>query len=244
MTRGKLRHRRLLALVAVTGFLASCAPSTGSSSPAASGTSSPTASQGSPSAVTGEEFTVQIWADNWMAVYVNGSKVGEDSVAITTERSFNAETFTFTASYPFVVGIEAKDFMETDSGLEYIGTSRQQMGDGGVIAQVLDSSGTVVAATSDQATSFVVQRAPLNPTCEKDSDPDTTCQHESLALPADWSSPGFDDSGWVQATEWSAAQVGPKDGYDSISWAPSAALVWGTDLHIDNTVLLRLAVTG
>ena len=185
MTRGSLRHRRLLALLAVTGFLASCAPSTGSSTPAASGTSSPTASQGSPSAVMGEEFTVHIWADNWMAVYVNGSKVGEDSVAITTERSFNAETFTFTASYPFVVGIEAKDFMETDSGLEYIGTSRQQMGDGGVIAQVLNSSGTVVAATSEQATSLVVQRAPLNPTCEKDADPDTTCQHESIAVPAE-----------------------------------------------------------
>ena len=37
-------------------------------------------------------FTVEVWADNWAAVYANGELVGEDSVPITTERSFNAET--------------------------------------------------------------------------------------------------------------------------------------------------------
>tara|TARA_R110002073_G_scaffold336577_1_gene536010 strand:+ start:99648 stop:99929 length:282 start_codon:yes stop_codon:yes gene_type:complete len=41
--------------------------------------------------------TAEIWVDNWFALYVNGEKVLEDSVAITTERSFNAETFTITA---------------------------------------------------------------------------------------------------------------------------------------------------
>ena len=45
-----------------------------------------------------------------MAVYVDGQLVGDDSVPITTERSFNAETFTFEATYPFTVAIEAKDF--------------------------------------------------------------------------------------------------------------------------------------
>ena len=34
----------------------------------------------------------EIWADNWFEMYVNGKKVLEDSVPITTERSFNAET--------------------------------------------------------------------------------------------------------------------------------------------------------
>ena len=33
--------------------------------------------------------------------------------------------------------------------------------------------------------------------------------------------------------------VGPKDGYDAIDWDGSATLIWGTDLEIDNTVLLR-----
>ena len=61
-------------------------------------------------------FRVEVWADNWMAVYVDGVLIGEDSVPITTERSFNAETFTFEATYPFTIAIEAKDFKETDSG--------------------------------------------------------------------------------------------------------------------------------
>ena len=37
-------------------------------------------------------FTAEIWADNWFAMYVNGKKVGEDSVPFATEKSFNSET--------------------------------------------------------------------------------------------------------------------------------------------------------
>ena len=40
-------------------------------------------------------------------MYVNGELVGEDSVTITTERSFNAETITFDATYPLTIAIEA-----------------------------------------------------------------------------------------------------------------------------------------
>jgi hypothetical protein len=64
---------------------------------------------------------------------INGAQVAQDSVAITTERSFNAECFTFEAERPFVVGVVAKDFKENDTGLEYIGTGRQQMRDGGLV---------------------------------------------------------------------------------------------------------------
>ena len=84
------------------------------------------------------EFVAEVWADNWFALYVNGELVGEDSTPITTERSFNAETITFTATYPLTIAIEAKDFKETDSGIEYIGERNQQMGDGGLIAQIKD----------------------------------------------------------------------------------------------------------
>ena len=69
-------------------------------------------------------FRLEVWADNWFAVYVDGELIGEDSVPITTERSFNAETFTFEATYPFTIAIEAKDFKETDSGIEYIGEAQ------------------------------------------------------------------------------------------------------------------------
>lgn len=188
-------------------------------------------------------YEVEVWADNWMAVYVDGVLIGEDSVSITTERSFNAETFAFDATAPFVLGIEAKDFKETDSGIEYIGANNQQMGDGGLIAQVTNlSTGEVVAVTDASWRSLVVHRAPLNKDCERDADPDATCEFEIIETPADWAAVGFDDSDWVTATEWSAGEVGPKDGYDEIDWDGSAALIWGTDLEIDNTILFRTSV--
>ena len=36
-------------------------------------------------------FQAEVWADNWFSLYANGKKVGEDSVPITTEKSFNSE---------------------------------------------------------------------------------------------------------------------------------------------------------
>ncbi|NDD98488.1 MAG: PEBP family protein, partial [Actinobacteria bacterium] len=36
--------------------------------------------------------------------------VGEDSIPITTERSFNAETISFDAAYPLNVAIISKDY--------------------------------------------------------------------------------------------------------------------------------------
>ncbi len=189
-------------------------------------------------------FTIEVWADNWAAVYVNGELIGEDSVPITSERSFNAETFTFEATYPFTIGIEAKDFKETDSGIEYIGLRNQQMGDGGIIAQITDqATGDVIAVTDAQWSALVVHQAPLNTECVKDADPDATCEFLILETPAGWAEPDFDDASWQRATEWTTQAVSPKDGYDAIDWDVSAQLIWGTDLEVDNTVLLRFAVS-
>jgi len=184
-------------------------------------------------------FLVEVWADNWFALYANGEMVLQDSVPITTERSFNSETLEFTATYPLTVAIEAKDFKENDSGLEYIGTDRQQMGDGGIIAQITDlENGRVVLVTDSSWSSLVIHRAPLNKECENTSD-DSTCESEISDAPTGWTDAEFDASAWVSATVWSEAEVGPKDGYDEISWDSSAQLIWGTDLETDNTVLLR-----
>ncbi|MEM9651192.1 MAG: hypothetical protein AAGA65_03790 [Actinomycetota bacterium] len=192
---------------------------------------------------TTSTFVAEVWADNWFALSVNGEAVGEDSVPITTERSFNAETLTFEATYPLTIAVEAKDFKETDSGLEYIGTNRQQMGDGGFILQITDeATGTVVAATSDAWRVLVVHEAPLNKDCEDAAEPDTACEHRIVDTPTDWTGTDFDDSTWANAVEWSASDVGPKDGYDEIGWSSSARLIWGTDLESDNTVLARFTV--
>ncbi|MBH0130085.1 hypothetical protein [Salinibacterium sp. NK8237] len=209
--------------------------------PAAEITPSATTETAEASEATAElqEFTADVWADNWFEMYVNGELVGEDSVPITTERSFNKETFTFTASYPLTIAIEAKDFKETDSGIEYIGLANQQMGDGGLIAQVTDASGSVVAATDGSWESLVIQRAPLDTSCENAADPDTACTFEVTDVADDWFATDFDSSSWTSAGVFSAAEVSPKDGYDEVSWDSSAELIWGTSLTQDNTILFR-----
>jgi hypothetical protein len=190
-------------------------------------------------------FVAEVWADNWFSLAVNGVAVGEDSVPISTVRSFNAETITFTAQYPLTIAMVTKDYIENETGLEYIGTDRQQMGDGGFIAQITDKdTGKVVAVTNGDWRGLVIQRAPIDESCVKSADPLTQCTWEAIPEPEGWMDPGFDDAAWVAATVHTAAEVGPKDGYDTITWDPAAALIWTSDLHKDNTILWRVQVTG
>ncbi len=104
----------------------------------------------------------EVWADNWFSLYVGEQLVIEDSTPITTERSFNAETFVFDVEYPLQLNIVAKDFKENDTGLEYIGHRNQQMGDGGLIAQFTDgTTGETIAVTGfSLAMSGNTHRAP------------------------------------------------------------------------------------
>ena len=191
------------------------------------------------------QFIADVWADNWFSLYVNGNLVGEDSVPITTERSFNAERISFEATYPLTIAMVAKDFKENDTGLEYIGTGRQQMGDGGLIAQITDTStGKVVATTGPEWRGLVVQRAPLDTACESSATPETDCTFESIGEPADWTAPSFDDSKWTPATVYTEDAVQPKEGYLSVTWDPSAKLIWTSSLTQDNTILWRRSVTA
>ena len=216
----------------------------GSSSTASTATTAPSADT-TPQQDAPRQFTADVWADNWFSLYVNGKLVGEDSVPITTERSFNAERISFEATYPLTIAMVAKDFKENDTGLEYIGTGRQQMGDGGLIAQITDTAtGKVVAATGPEWRGLVVQRAPLDTACESSATPETDCTSESVGEPADWTAPSFDDSKWTPATVYTEDAVQPKEGYPSVTWDPSAKLIWTSSLTQDNTILWRRSITA
>ena len=232
----------ILALLVITWLAVGCGSGNGD---ATAGVASPVPDATEPPSGQSatSQFVAEVWADNWFALYVNGQLVGKDSTPITTERSFNAETITFTATYPLTIGIEAKDFKETNSGLEYIGERNQQMGDGGIIAQITDvGTGKVVAVTNSNWKLKVIHRAPLNPECEKSQDPNTACRFESTKAPPGWTGADFDAGTWSPATEWTESAVRPKDGYNTIQWDESARLIWGSDLKLDNTILLRLTV--
>lgn len=171
--------------------------------------------------------------------------VAEDSVPITTERSFNAESFEFEAERPVVIGLVARGFIEDDTGLEYIGTGRQQMGDGGLIAQIRDAAGETVAVSNADWQCLIIHTAPLDKACENESDPvagEGACAFEVAEEPDGWDEAGFDASGWPQANVYTSAQVDPKMGYDDIAWSDDAEFIWGPDLEQSNTVLCRLTV--
>lgn len=195
--------------------------------------------------VTADTFNTDIWADNWFAFHVNGRLVAEDSVPITTERSFNAESFSFDATRPFTIGLIAKDFKENDTGLEYIGSKRQQMGDGGVILQIKDTKGAIVAVSNDGWKCLVIHNAPSDKSCEQEDNPMPgvgACGYSVSDAPQGWDAPTTDASDWPQAQIHSVQAVSPKGGYDDIIWDQTAELIWGPDLETNNTILCRLTV--
>lgn len=190
----------------------------------------------------------EVWADNWFAFYVGDRLIVEDSTPVTTERSFNAEVFVFNADYPLQLNFVLRDFKENDTGLEYIGTGRQQMGDGGFIAQFTDvGSGAPVAVSNTDWRCLVIHEAPLDRSCDAEAEPVAgvaPCDFRAASEPEGWRIAEFDDGSWPNAQEFSAAQVRPKDGYDAIDWSPEARLIWSADLETHNTVLCRLTVAG
>ena len=88
----------------------------------------------------------------------------------------------------------------------------------------------------------VIHKAPLNKTCDKDPKPEQTCLSLIESEPVGWKDPGFDDTSWAAATEYTSAAVGPKDGYFQIAWDSTARLIWTSDLQADNTLLCRARV--
>ena len=181
-----------------------------------------------------------VWGDNWFAVYVGDKLIKEDSTPYNTERSFNSESFTFQTELPAHLNVVMKDFKENDTGLEYIGTSGQQMGDGGFAAQFFDAETDELLAVSNSAwRCLTIHRAPLNKSCVSSSDPAADCEFETIEAPEGWMNAAFDDSEWPNAVEHSARAVRPLRGYHDVEWHPDMRLIWGADLEMDNTILCR-----
>lgn len=193
------------------------------------------------------DLVAEIWVDNWFEMHVNGQKILTDSTPYKTERSFNAERASFKADLPATFAFEFRDFMENDTGLEYIGSRRQQMGDGGAIVQIRNASTNQTVLTSNASWKcLVVHKAPINDACVREDNPTVgsgSCTAKITQAPDGWTKPGFDDSTWPAASVHSESAVRPKDGYDQISWSSNAKLIWGPDLQKDNIVLCRATVS-
>ena len=184
-----------------------------------------------------------VWGDNWFAVYAGDELVIEDSVPYNTERSFNKESFEFESGLPVTLSVIMKDFKENDTGLEYIGKSGQQIGDGGFAAQFFDAqTNEVLAVSNSDWRCITIHQAPLNKSCVNSSTPENDCQSNISPEPEGWKDADFDDSSWPAAIEHSAAAVRPLRGYHEVTWLPEVRLIWTTDLEVDNTVLCRVTL--
>lgn len=196
-------------------------------------------------AKTGNQTVIKadVFVDNWFALYQEDELVMEDPVAFKTERSFNAESFEFSTQLPAQMAIIMKDFYEDDSGLEYIGSRRQQMGDGGLVAQFFDAGNGALLAVSDESwVCKVIHQAPLNTSCVYDDNPIQTCQSKIEQEPAGWKSSSFDASDWQPATIHSRADARPHGGYRNVDWHKETKIVWGEDLEVDNIILCRFTI--
>lgn len=160
-----------------------------------------------------------VYADNWFAMYVNGTLVAVDSIDFLPH---NVVAVDLLPEYPMTIAVLAKDHADPSTGCEY----GRSIGDGGFILKFAD--GTVTDG-SWKANCFF--HGPV----ERRVEAPTVVVAE---LPRDWFAIDFDDSSWPHATEWPEERIRPKAPYFEHDFE-GAKWIWTADLDLDNTVVFR-----
>ena len=205
--------------------------------PSASGGAQPMAAQGNPGGgkkkkgggppglikpSIADTMKLNVYADNWFMLYVNGRLVAVDPIQFTPH---NVVSVDFLPEYPMTIAVLAKDNADPKTGLEY-GSS---IGDGGFILKFAD--GTVTNA-SWKAKNFF--HGPIN---GDTANP----QVKQEPLPANWWAVDFDDSQWKNAKEYTVEEVDPKQPYYDHDFE-GAKFIWTDDLALDNTIIFRTKI--
>ncbi len=165
---------------------------------------------------------VNVYADNWFAMFINGELVATDSIKFTPH---NVISFDILPEYPMTIAVIAKDNADPKTGLEY----GDHIGDGGLCIKFAD--GTVTNATW-KARSFF--KGPTNRDVKNPA-------VEHTPIPDEWWKPGFDDSDWANATEFAEDRVNPKEPFFKADFS-GAKWIWSSDLDLDNTVIFRTRI--
>jgi hypothetical protein len=169
-----------------------------------------------------DTMKLNVYADNWFMLYVNGRLVAVDSIQFTPH---NVVSVDFLPEYPMTIAVLAKDNADPKTGMEY----STSIGDAGFCLKFAD--GTVTNA-SWKAQSFFhgpFNGDTLNP----------QVRHEPL--PANWWNVDFDDHAWKNAREYSVEEVDPKQPWFDNDFE-GAKFIWTDDLALDNTVIFRTKV--
>ena len=95
----------------------------------------------------GEVITADIFADDYFEMYVNGIRVGKDSVPFTR---FNSNVVQFKAKKPFTVATKRVDWEENRGiGSESNRGQSYYSGDGEVVTVFMNTDNEIVAKTDD-----------------------------------------------------------------------------------------------
>ncbi len=169
-----------------------------------------------------DTIKLNVYADNWFMLYVNGRLVAVDSIQFTPH---NVVSVDFLPEYPMTIAVLAKDNADPKTGMEY-GSS---IGDAGLCIKFAD--GTVTNANWKAKNFF---HGPVN----GDTANPQVIQEP---LPANWWAIDFDDTSWKNAKEYSVEEVDPKQPYFDNDFE-GAKFIWTDDIALDNTVIFRTKI--
>jgi phosphatidylethanolamine-binding protein (PEBP) family uncharacterized protein len=169
-----------------------------------------------------DTIKLNVYADNWFMLYVNGRLVAVDSIQFTPH---NVVSVDFLPEYPMTIAVLAKDNADPKTGMEY-GSS---IGDAGLCIKFAD--GTVTNANWKAKNFF---HGPVN----GDTANPQVIQEP---LPANWWAIDFDDTSWKNAKEYSVEEVDPKQPYFDNDFE-GAKFIWTDDIALDNSVIFRTKI--
>ena len=169
-----------------------------------------------------DTIKVNVYADNWFMMYLNGKLAAVDSIDFLPH---NVVTVDILPEYPLTIAILAKDNADPKTGMEY----GNHIGDAGFIIKFADGT---VSNASWKAKSFF--KGPLN----RDT---ANPKVEHTAVPENWNAVNFDDSKWPQAVEYTEQRVNPKEAFFKAYFA-GAKFIWTADLDLDNSVIFRTRI--
>ena len=169
-----------------------------------------------------DTIKVNVYADNWFVLYINGKLAAVDSIDFIPH---NVVSVDILPEYPMTIAVLAKDNADPKTGLEY----GNHIGDGGFIIKFAD--GTVSDAKWKAKNFF---KGPIHGDVKNP-------QVEHMPIPANWFAVNFDDSRWANAKEYSEQRVNPKEPFYQADFK-GAKFIWTDDLDLDNTIIFRTRV--